>query len=202
MSQTGGQKPPLGHSYANGRCVRCGMSQTGISPSQPANVPAAAPKGTEKPSAAPETATKPDLKLKIEKNKKTIANVAPELCPSALLDLLKNEAPFKSGTFTVLDGGDMPVADGSFVGTGCRVSDIAGSDDGINVIYTIIVSGDTDGDGEVTASDARAVLRHAAKLEGLKGEFLAAADLNGDGSPDASAARMILRYVAKLETSL
>jgi len=66
----------------------------------------------------------------------------------------------------------------------------------------VVVKGDVTGTGDISASDARAILRHVAKLSELKGEFLAAADLNGDGSVDASAARMILRFVAKLEKSL
>ncbi|MCL2514123.1 MAG: dockerin type I repeat-containing protein [Oscillospiraceae bacterium] len=66
----------------------------------------------------------------------------------------------------------------------------------------MVVKGDVTGTGEIEASDARAVLRHVAKLDELKGEFFAAADLNGDGDVDASAARMILRYVAGLEKSL
>ncbi|MCL2513397.1 MAG: WG repeat-containing protein [Oscillospiraceae bacterium] len=66
----------------------------------------------------------------------------------------------------------------------------------------IAVKGDITGTGEIEAADARAILRHVAKLDELKGEFLAAADLNGDGDVDASNARMILRYVAKLEQAL
>ncbi|MCL2513221.1 MAG: dockerin type I repeat-containing protein [Oscillospiraceae bacterium] len=81
-------------------------------------------------------------------------------------------------------------------------------DDGYNKFKLIInvaesiKKGDADGDGEITASDARAVLRHVAKLETLTGEALKAADLNGDGNIDASIARKILRYVAKLEDNL
>ena len=58
--------------------------------------------------------------------------------------------------------------------------------------------GDIDADGEITASDARLILRHVAKLQILEGDALTAADVNGDGVVDASDARLVLRYVAKL----
>ncbi|MCL2512766.1 MAG: leucine-rich repeat protein [Oscillospiraceae bacterium] len=66
----------------------------------------------------------------------------------------------------------------------------------------IAVKGDITDTGEIDASDARAILRHVAKLDELNGAYYEAADLKGDGDVDAANARMILRYVAKLETSL
>ena len=62
--------------------------------------------------------------------------------------------------------------------------------------------GDADGDGRVTARDARLALRASARLETLEPAAFACVDLNGDGKITAAEARKILRYSAKLETSI
>lgn len=63
-----------------------------------------------------------------------------------------------------------------------------------------VVPGDFDLNGQVTASDARSILRIAAKLDnetdGLK---LVAADINSDGKINASDARNALRLAAKID---
>ena len=60
--------------------------------------------------------------------------------------------------------------------------------------------GDANCDGKVNASDARLVLRCAAKLETIDESFRHLADVNGDGRITASDARLILRAAAQLET--
>lgn len=54
-------------------------------------------------------------------------------------------------------------------------------------------SGDVNGDGKVTAADARTALRAAVGLEELTEKQKEAADMNGDGEVTASDARKILR---------
>lgn len=71
-----------------------------------------------------------------------------------------------------------------------------------DVEYTIIVKGDTAADGKITASDARAILRMAAKLDNPDDVTAAAADLNSDGKISSSEARNVLRFAAKLSSSL
>ncbi|MCD7827299.1 MAG: leucine-rich repeat protein [Clostridiales bacterium] len=70
---------------------------------------------------------------------------------------------------------------------------------GLNYSYALL-PGDADENGTVTASDARYVLRVAAKLESpiLTEDVLEAVDISGDGSVGADDARLILRIVAKL----
>ena len=63
-----------------------------------------------------------------------------------------------------------------------------------------VVTGDVNGDGKISAADARAALRMSAKLETYTYEQFAAADVNGDGKLTASDARIILRVSAKLQT--
>ena len=61
------------------------------------------------------------------------------------------------------------------------------------------VMGDLDGDGEVTAADARLALRAAVGLEILNEEQKKAADMDGDGEVTAADARLILRTAVGLE---
>ncbi|MBQ8210102.1 MAG: dockerin type I repeat-containing protein [Clostridia bacterium] len=59
--------------------------------------------------------------------------------------------------------------------------------------------GDVNGDGEVTAADARLILRHSARLEILYLEQYLLADYNDDGRVTAADARLALRKSAGLE---
>ena len=59
--------------------------------------------------------------------------------------------------------------------------------------------GDINEDGEITASDARTVLRVSAEMETLPEEKLVYADVNFDGEITASDARAILRASAEIE---
>lgn len=74
-----------------------------------------------------------------------------------------------------------------------------------SVYFTVYVTlsgylnGDADLDGKITASDARAILRHSAGLEMLSGTALFAADRDGDGAIDAGDARLTLRAAVGLE---
>ena len=59
--------------------------------------------------------------------------------------------------------------------------------------------GDIDMDGNVSASDARKVLRHSAKIQLLDDSLFVRADVNLDEKITASDARLILRVAAKLD---
>ncbi len=63
----------------------------------------------------------------------------------------------------------------------------------------VIINGDLNGDGAVTASDAREALRASAKLTELQSPFFLAGDLDGDKSVTAVEARKILRVAGKLD---
>lgn len=69
----------------------------------------------------------------------------------------------------------------------------------LNYCYTSFLKGDVDGDGEITASDARTVLRASAHIGELDRSEVYAADVNGDGEITAADARQILRESAGLE---
>jgi len=58
--------------------------------------------------------------------------------------------------------------------------------------------GDVDGDGDVTAADARIALRASSKLITLTAEQITAADVDGCGEVTAADARQILRFSSRL----
>ena len=60
--------------------------------------------------------------------------------------------------------------------------------------------GDIDGNGKITASDARAILRISAKLDKLDDNKTVFADVNNDLKITASDARIVLRMSAKLDS--
>ncbi len=68
-------------------------------------------------------------------------------------------------------------------------------------VFAARVPGDADGDGKVTASDARIALRIAVELENIApgSEAYKAANVDGDGKVTASDARLILRAAVGLE---
>ncbi|MBQ8209910.1 MAG: hypothetical protein IJZ35_04950 [Clostridia bacterium] len=69
----------------------------------------------------------------------------------------------------------------------------------LNYCYTSFVEGDADGDGKVTAADARKVLRASAGTEKLTNDEIILADVDGDGNITAADARHILRDSAGIE---
>ncbi len=65
--------------------------------------------------------------------------------------------------------------------------------------YEIVVLGDIDGDGAISAGDARSALRNSVSLDVLAGVYLKAAKVNGEGPVNAGDARSILRASVGLD---
>lgn len=76
------------------------------------------------------------------------------------------------------------------------------SDPSTDPVDPDVMMGDMNGDGKITASDARAVLRISAKLDKADAAKEKIADIDGNGKITASDARKILRYSAKLDKVL
>ena len=79
-------------------------------------------------------------------------------------------------------------------------SEYAIVDEGKEVVVPQYIMGDANGDGKITAADARLVLRVSAKLETLSETAFLASDVNKDKKITAADARTILRVSAKLES--
>ncbi|MBQ6165154.1 MAG: leucine-rich repeat protein [Clostridia bacterium] len=129
--------------------------------------------------------SKDEEKAVVNENTKQIA-ILPGLSPDELKDLLGGNADVLGADGRELDAKKK-------VGTGAIVKAADGA------AYTVIVPGDTDGDGKATAGDARKALRASAKLDALDGAFSKAADITGDAKVKAGDARSILRIAAKLD---
>ncbi|MDO4564522.1 MAG: dockerin type I repeat-containing protein [Clostridia bacterium] len=67
---------------------------------------------------------------------------------------------------------------------------------------TTIFYGDANVDGEITASDAAAILRHIVRLQQLTEQGLLNAEVDGDGAITASDAAQVLRYIVRIVDSL
>lgn len=111
----------------------------------------------------------------------------PKMKPEEIKALLGTE-------ITVLnaDGNELGAEDK--IGTGAILKTADGAE------FTVVVPGDTTGDGGISAADARRTLRTAVGLETLNDAFGQAADLNADGKIQAADARSILRVAVNLDS--
>lgn len=108
----------------------------------------------------------------------------------ALVDDLGNK-----GEVVVTNAKGDTLSAGDKVGTGCTVS--LASDP--SVLVTIMVSGDLDGDGDISVTDIVATRQAALRLSQLEGVYLqAATPVSGSSTPDVSDITAIRQYVLKV----
>ncbi|MDY3938242.1 MAG: DUF6273 domain-containing protein [Oscillospiraceae bacterium] len=218
--------PASGHKFENGKCTVCSASDPDYKPAEkPAEKPTEAPaekptdnttkpaekptspvteKPTEKPTENPnepttnkpdEPTTKPDGKKELslvegckqvlDKVKKTVSVVLEKASGMTLDDFI--------AMFT--DGIKIENDKNGLVYNGMKFKH--GDDE-----YTVIVKGDTEADGKITAADARRILRISARLESPDEVTSAAADIDSNSKISAAEARAVLRYAARLSKSL
>ncbi len=103
-----------------------------------------------------------------------------------------------SGEIRIFDEDGNELDDDSLIGTGCKLQ-ILDDDGNVTYEYDVVVIMDVDGNGKITAADARFALRCAAQLDTLEGVYALAADANSDGTIKPSDARIILRKAAQLD---
>lgn len=82
------------------------------------------------------------------------------------------------GAYCKVYSGNSVVSSSSNVGTGMVVKIMDGNT--IKASYTVIVTGDTNGDGNITVTDMIAIKAHVLKKSTLSGVYATAADTNGD----------------------
>lgn len=90
---------------------------------------------------------------------------------------------------------NLSIADSEIIKNGMKFSSA-------NTDYTVIVKGDVNADGKITTSDARTVLRIAARLETADEFKTYAADIDSNGKVSPSEARKVLRFAARLENAI
>jgi len=108
------------------------------------------------------------------------------------------------GHILVTDTQPNQLAGDDIIGSGCflflvRTNPETGETEPVDTTC-VIIKGDLNGDGAVSASDAREALRASAKLTTLLSPYFLAGDLNGDNSITAGEARKILRVASKIDT--
>lgn len=221
--------PASGHKFENGKCTVCSASDPDYKPAEkptekptgnttkpaekptdnttkPAEKPTSpvTEKPTEKPTENPsepttnkpdEPTTKPDSKKELslvegckqvlDKVKKTVSVVLEKASGMTLDDFI--------AMFT--DGIKIENDKNGLVYNGMKFKH--GDDE-----YTVIVKGDTEADGKITAADARRILRISARLESPDEVTSAAADIDSNSKISAAEARAVLRYAARLSKSL
>ena len=100
------------------------------------------------------------------------------------------------GTNATLVKGDASVD--NKIATGMKLKlDVSGTE----ITKEIAVLGDIDGDGKISVSDARSVLRAAVALDTLTGAKAAAGDVDFSGSITVGDARLVLRAAVSLDRS-
>lgn len=133
-----------------------------------------------------------DTVIKVDYEKMTVYNVARNMSQEKFMSNFSNGA-----SFVIYNNKGHFAEDSAYIGTGYYLN--YQTVDGLVTNYTIIVTGDIDSDGKVTASDARKILRGSAGLETLENEYKSAADVNKDGKISAADARTTLRVAANIE---
>ena len=189
--------PPVGHKYENGYCTVCGSSRpestdTDEPSSSVTDEPSSTPSENESTTKAPSTSPSengikliPDSILKVDESKSNITFI-----PSSTLGMTVSELRKQiNGDITVALDDDALIANGTKITCG-------------GVTYILTVKGDAQADGKITASDARAILRIAAKLDTADDITTSAADINSDGKVTSSEARSVLRFSAKLAKTI
>lgn len=102
-----------------------------------------------------------------------IKNIDPKTTVSGLKYLLKSQMDF-----TIIDKNGNTVSESANVGTGYQIKMPT------NKIYTLIVRGDCNGDGDATITDIFSINSHRLKVKSLSGIYLQAADVNDDSKAD------------------
>ena len=126
-----------------------------------------------------------DKNITLDNEKKTVTSV-----PSSVSGMTAGELKSQFGAQIELD-----LDDSSLVPNGTKFT-YNGEE------YTIIVKGDVSADGKITAADARALLRIAAKLDNPDDVTSAAADIDSNGKITSTEARNILRFAARLSSTI
>lgn len=119
-------------------------------------------------SGVPQSVT--SSKFTISGNK--ISKISAGTTVSALLNGISE------GSYCKVYNGNSVVSGNSNVGTGMVVKIMDGNT--VKASYTVIVTGDTNGDGNITVTDMIAIKAHVLKKSTLSGVYATAADTNGD----------------------
>lgn len=201
---------PYSASMTRKTCIRCGyvLSQSHGDVPEPPTEPTTKPPVTEPTTKPPVTdrTTSPDDKPTTSPNPEPTTDGADCVVPnpdsgavvnkSYIIAISDKTSGITGSEFKLMfKNTDLPIGDTLTIPTGLKFTYN-------NVEYTVIIKGDVNFDGKITAADARFILRIAAKLDSADEITSYAADINSDSKVTASEARSVLRFTARLASSI
>ena len=140
---------------------------------EPQPEPEPEPQPEPQPDPQPQEITITSQIYEITDNKKIT-----KIQPSSTVGQFKNNITTNATNVKILDKNNNELRDTNLIGTGSKIK----LDD--NNIYTIIVTGDTNGDAKSDIKDILAINKHRLNKAKLTGEYLDAGDVNKDGKCD------------------
>ena len=115
-----------------------------------------------------------------------------DVLPDTTIDDFEDDILLNSN-YKITDKNNSSIVNGeSLISTGMTI------ETEFNEKYLVVVKGDTNGDGKVTATDLLKTKWHVLEMENLTGSYLTASDINGDGDTTATDALNIKQYVCEL----
>ena len=127
---------------------------------------------------------------KIDQENKRITGIP----PSTTISEFKNGVSYEGLTLKFLNYNNKEVTSG-IAGTNMKVRLYRESDQSFVEEYTIIIFGDTTGEGNINNRDTTAVSNYILGKSRLSGAYLLAADVNHDGEVDTIDLLMMTKYI-------
>ncbi len=141
------------------------------------------------------TAVTPTVTSKDYTISTTVTGVEPDTSVTEFLAALT----VKNGTAKVHAADGKEKASG-IIGTGDILRLYSGT--AVSASYPVVIYGDANGDGKVSAIDLRATQKHILGSTALSGYYLTAADANRDGTPSAIDLRMMQKHILGVTSTL
>ena len=141
----------------------------------------------------------PDSSFVINSDTKCLYGVQPETTVNDVL------AQFEYSSHMVVTNAKQEQLSGDqFIGTGSfivlvKYSEETQQNEPVDLVC-VVMKGDANGDGKVTAADARIVLQVSAKITNVSAPFVLANDFDSNGILTAGEARKVLRVSSRLDT--
>ena len=117
--------------------------------------------------------SKDDNTVTVIEDETTVKDISPKTTVSALKQKLNAEMEY-----TIVDKNGTEISETANVGTGCKIKMENGK------MYTLIVKGDCNGDGQAELKDILAINKHRLNKSNLTAEYLQAADVDGNGKAE------------------
>ena len=122
-------------------------------------------------------------KVTVIEEQRIIKDINPKTTVAEMKNIIQSDAEYE-----IIDKNGNTISETSKIGTGYKVKMETGK------TYTIIVRGDSNGDGNADLRDILVINKHRLKKASLTGEYLQAGDVNEDGKSDLRDILQINKY--------